>query len=80
MKFLNKIPHVDVDITVYEWNTKYIFKFEWNGFEQTYKVAQFDIASKAEVEAALTPAFIAQVVERFEGMQEQWEEALGLAL
>ena len=80
MKFLNKIPHVDVDISVYEWNSKYIVKFEWNGYEQSYKISQLEVASKAEVEAALTPAFIAQIVERFEAMQEQWDEALGMAL
>ena len=80
MKFLHKIAHIDVDISLYEWNSKWIVKFEWNQYEQSYKVAQFDVEKKSEIEAAITPAFIAQVMERFEIMQEQWDEALGLSL
>ncbi len=80
MKFIKKIPHIEVDISLYEWNQKYIIKFELNGLEQTYKVSQLDIDTKEEAEAALTPAFIEQVVGRFQDMQEEWDKALGMTL
>jgi hypothetical protein len=80
MKFLKKIPHVEVDISLYDWNSKYIVKFEWNNMEQTYKVGHLDVSSLGEVDHAITESFIAQVLERFEDMQESWDLALGLTL
>ena len=81
MKFLKKIPHIGVSISLYEWNQKYIVKFELDGLEQTYKVSQFDIETKEEVDVAvLKDAFIEQVLHRFKDMQEEWDHALGMTL
>ena len=80
MKFIKKIPHIEVDISLYEWNQKFIVKFELNGLEQTYKVSQLDIDTKEEVEAALTPAFVGHVVGLFQDMQDEWDNALGMTL
>lgn len=80
MKLIKKIPHVDVDITLYEWNQKFILKFELNGFEQTYKVSQFEIEKYEEVEESIKPEFVEKVLHRFHDMQEEWDEALGMTL
>lgn len=80
MKFIKKIPHIDVDISLYEWNQKYILKFEHNQMEQVYKVGQLEIETKEEVEAAITPDFIVGVMHRFEEMEQQWDQVLGLSL
>ena len=81
MKFLKKIPHIDVSISLYEWNQKYIVKFELDGLEQTYKISQFEIETKEEVDAAVLKAdFIERVLFRFKDMQEDWDHALGMTL
>jgi len=80
MKFIKKIPHIDVDISVYEWNQKYIVKFEMLGLEQTYKVSTLETESHIEVEGGLTKEFIAKVMHRFIEMQEDWDQALGFSL
>ena len=80
MKFIKKIPHIDVDISLYEWNQKYILKFEHNQMEQIYKVSQLDIEKKEDVETAVTPEFVTGVMHRFAEMQEQWDEVLGFSL
>jgi hypothetical protein len=80
MKFIKKIPNVDVDISLYDWNQKYLVKFEMGGLEQTYKVSQLEITTHVEVEEAITAEFINKVIHRFEEMTEDWDHTLGLTL
>jgi hypothetical protein len=80
MKFIKKILNVDVDISLYEWNQKYMVKFELGGMEQTYKISQFEIDSREEVDRAISTEFIQKVIHRFGEMQEDWDQALGLSL
>jgi hypothetical protein len=80
MKFIKKIPNVDVDISLYDWNQKYLVKFEMFGLEQTFKVSQIEVETHEEVEGALTLEFIHKVIHRFTEMQEDWDHTLGLTL
>jgi hypothetical protein len=80
MKFIKKIPNVDVDISLYEWNQKYIVKFEMFGIEQTYKVNILEVDAYEDVEEAISPEFIDKVIHRAQEMMEDWDQALGLTL
>ena len=76
MRYLKTIAHPRLKIDLFSWNSKYILKLEAGPYEQTYKVAEFDVAGPAEVEALLTPAFIDSVTARFQQMDADWTRAL----
>jgi hypothetical protein len=80
MKFIKKIPNVELDISLYEWNQKFILKFEMMGLEQTFKVSQLELDAHEEIESALTPEFLDKVQHRFEEMNDDWNHALGFTL
>ncbi len=76
MRYLKTLPHSRLKIDLFSWNNKYIVKLESGPYEQTYKVAEFDVAGIADVEALLTPEFLEQVQVRFQHMDADWSRAL----
>lgn len=45
--------------------------------EQAFKVSEMDVSGQAEVEEMINEDFLKKVIERFKGMQADFEEALG---
>ena len=71
MRVIGDIPHPKFKITLFQWNGKYIMKFETGMCEQTYKFSELDVFSEADVRNVVTnQKFIRQVEERFEAMHE----------
>lgn len=68
MRIVAEIPHPQTKITVFSWNNRYLIKFEFGFLEQTYKIAEMDLTSEADLEAILSEAFIATVMKRFKEM------------
>lgn len=77
MRYLKDIAHPHLKIGLYAWNSKYIVKIEAGPYEQTYKVAEFDVAGIEEVEALLSETFLVTVANRFQQMDADWTEAIG---
>lgn len=76
MRYLKDIPHPQAKIGLYSWNGKYIVKIEAGPYEQTYKVAEFDISGPDEVETLLSPHFMERVLARFQEMDKDWGDAI----
>jgi len=76
MRVIADIPHPDCKITLFYWNSKYILKLERGLLEQTYKVSEFDVTGEADARRLLDPIFLADVMRRFEEMNESWFQAL----
>ncbi len=72
MHFIKKIENPNVQISLFQWNGKYIVKFEMNQLEQTFKISEIDCSSVAEVEQVIDNEFVAKVLERFKAMGEEW--------
>ena len=75
MRVIATIPHEEMKITVFSWNSKYLIKLEKGGFEQTYKIPELDFVDDAELEKMLDEEFKEKVVDIFQTMMQTWREA-----
>jgi hypothetical protein len=78
MRVIGEIPHAEMRITIFYMNQKYLLKFERNGFEQTYKLSEFDyiIKSVEELKIAVNEVFVHKVNAIFIDMEKSLYEAM----
>lgn len=71
MRYIKDIPNGQYKISLFQWNGKYIVKFEAGGhYEQTYKLDETDILAVEEIDALLDAEFLETVTRRFRQMHE----------
>ncbi|WP_207533346.1 hypothetical protein [Desertivirga arenae] len=76
MRVVAELPRPDCKITIFSMNMKYVIKFEQGVLEQTYKLSEMDVTGGLDgVFQLLDEEFIAQVVERFKGMNHDFHDA-----
>jgi hypothetical protein len=79
MKVVASYPHSEFNITIFAWNHKYLVKFEKDNLEQVYKISEYDLTGQEEIDTLLqNDDFLNTVAQRFEDMQEDLNEALGM--
>lgn len=72
MHFIKLIENPNYQISLFQWNSKYIVKFEWEQLEQTYKIPEYEVTSIESIEKLLDLDFLEKVKQRFVDMQQQW--------
>ncbi len=75
MRVLGNIPHPDIHITVFGMNEKYVIKMEAGPMEQTYKIPMDSVAGLEGVQKFLDDAFMQKVLQRFNEMFTDLQEA-----
>lgn len=69
MRYIKDIPHDGYKISIYQWNGKFIIKFEAGGmYEQIYKIDQTDVTTVEEIELLVDQEMILSISERFAAM------------
>lgn len=77
MRIVFEIPGEQVKTTVFNWNQKYLIKFEMAMYEQTYKVSEFDVTGDEDIRKLIEDeTFKAQYMERFRQMHVELHSAL----
>lgn len=77
MHFIKEIPHDNLRISLFEWNSKYILKFETPHLEQSYKFSVLDFANQKEIEELATnSSFNHFVIETFQKMYAEMAKAV----
>lgn len=76
MRVIGEIAHPEMKVTLYQWNNKFLVKFEQGFFEQTYKVSELDVAGEEELRSLITEEFSAKVLTRFKEMGRDWSEIM----
>ncbi|MBO0935972.1 hypothetical protein J2I47_05385 [Fibrella sp. HMF5335] len=76
MRYIKDLPHPQVKISLYSWNSKYIVKIEAGPYEQTYKIGEFDVTGPDDVESMISESFMASVLARFGEMDRDWSGAM----
>jgi len=76
MRVIGEIPHDQCKITIFNWNGKYLLKFERGLIEQTYKVSEMDISGEEEIKAMINKPFTEKVLQRFDEMERDLFEAM----
>jgi hypothetical protein len=76
MHFIKEIPHGSIRISLFEWNSKYILKFETPHLEQSYKFSVLDFGAQKEIEElAISSSFINFVTNTFTNMYAEMAKA-----
>ena len=69
MHFIKEIPHDSMRISLFEWNSKYILKFETPELEQSFKFSVMDFSDQKEIEElATSSSFQTFVITTFQQM------------
>ena len=78
MHFIKEIPHDSMRISLFEWNSKYILKFETTDLEQSFKFSIMDFSNQKEIEElATSSSFQNTIIQNFKNMYEAMSQNLG---
>ncbi len=75
MRIIGNIPHPSIHITVFAMNEKYVIKMEAGNMEQTYKIPMDTVAGLDGVQKFLDESFMQKVLQRFNEMFLDMQEA-----
>ena len=68
MRVVKEVTRGEIRISIFSWNSKYIFKYELGPMEQTFKVSETEILEESELEGFLEGEFLEEVNQRFKEM------------
>ena len=77
MRVVKEVTLGEIRVSIFSWNSKYIFKYELGPMEQTFKVSETDILEESELDGFLEGEFLEEVQERFKEMGESLLRRLG---
>jgi hypothetical protein len=77
MRVVKEVNLGEVRVSIFSWNSKYIFKYELGPMEQTFKVSETDILEESELDGFLEGEFLEEVQLRFKEMGESLLRRLG---
>ncbi len=75
MRLIRNIPHELYQISIFEWNNKYIVKVESGPYEQSYKIDVLEI-EESDIPFLINKAFMQTVTQRFNQMHQDFSEAM----
>ncbi|MDO6438504.1 hypothetical protein Q4534_13865 [Cyclobacterium sp. 1_MG-2023] len=70
MRVVNELVKEGIRISLFEWNNKYILKFELGNMEQTFKVPSMDVLEESDLEDLMRGNFFEEVKKRFDEMHQ----------
>jgi hypothetical protein len=70
MRVVKEVTLGEIRVSIFSWNSKYIFKYELGPMEQTFKVSETDILEESELDGFLEGEFLEEVQLRFKEMGE----------
>ena len=77
MRVVKEVTLGEIRVSIFSWNSKYIFKYELGPMEQTFKVSETDILEESELAGFLEGDFLEEVQQRFKEMGESLLRKLG---
>jgi hypothetical protein len=77
MRVVKEMTLGEIRVSIFSWNSKYIFKYELGPMEQTFKVSETDILEESELDGFLEGEFLEEVQGRFKEMGESLLRKLG---
>ena len=77
MRVVKEVTLGEIRVSVFSWNSKYIFKYELGPMEQTFKVSETEILEESELAGFLEGEFLEEVQQRFKEMGDSLLRRLG---
>ncbi len=72
MRQIKELLKPDFKITIFNWNQKYLIKFEQDSLEQTYKIDELELTSESDLENILNEDFLTEVKIIFKRMSDSF--------
>tara|TARA_B100000900_G_scaffold322258_1_gene281625 strand:+ start:19 stop:249 length:231 start_codon:yes stop_codon:yes gene_type:complete len=70
MRIVRDFYREDLKISIFDFDLKYVIKFEFRGLEQTFKVDKLEFKDIKELENKLDKKFLKVIRNRFESMSD----------
>ena len=70
MRIARDFYREDIKISIFDFDLKYVIKFEFRGLEQTFKVDKLEFKDTTELENKIDNKFLKVVRNRFESMSD----------
>lgn len=74
MRIVDSIPHPAMKISIFQWNGKYIIKYELGNYEQAFKISEMDVTGIGQIKQLFNETFNNQVYQRFAHMHEDYKQ------
>ena len=76
MRQIGQIPHPEMSITLFEWNGKYMVKFEIGLYEQVFKVKQDSLTGLDSLKSWVDADLCTSVMQNFLSMRGSFHDAI----
>jgi len=70
MRIVRDFYREDLKISIFDFDLKYVIKFEFRGLEQTFKVDKLEFKDIKELENKLDKKFLKVIRNRFDSMSD----------
>ena len=70
MRIVSGFYREDLKISIFDFDLKYVIKFEFRGLEQTFKLDKLEFKDITELENKLDKKFLKVIRNRFESMSD----------
>ena len=70
MRIVRDFYREDLKISIFDFDLKYVIKFEFRGLEQTFKLDKLEFKDITELENKLDKIFLKVIRNRFESMSD----------
>ncbi|GAB3648029.1 hypothetical protein GCM10028791_11110 [Echinicola sediminis] len=70
MRVLREFTQKDIRISIFNWNNKYLIKYEQGMIEQTFKVNEMDVIEESDLDVFFSESFLENVQKRFDDMHK----------
>ena len=71
MRVVKSYVFKDINVNIFEYNLKYLIKFEYQDMEQTYKVDMLEVRGVDDVINKIDSSYIEVITENFKVMRDQ---------
>jgi hypothetical protein len=76
MRVVKEFSKQDIRISIFNWNNKYILKFEFGPMEQTYKIPEMDVLEEKDLEGFCEGSFFEEIISRFKEMGQSFQKQI----
>tara|TARA_Y100001949_G_C15937190_1_gene308462 strand:+ start:788 stop:1021 length:234 start_codon:yes stop_codon:yes gene_type:complete len=70
MRIINSFIKENIRVTIFDFDLKFVIKFEFGSLEQTYKVDKLEFKDHLDLEEKIDEKFIKSVNKRFDRMSK----------
>lgn len=76
MRVVREFTKDGLRLSIFQWNNKYLVKYEFGPMEQTFKLPETDVLDEADLDAFFEGEFFDRVKERFKEMGDNLQKQL----